>query len=215
MVWILGPSPHPLRIILKSHVHELSRLKWGFPDLTWLFTKGGSSSSCGSSVWNTICKAWSKLKPLLCPTPPRNVDEWRLLPLWSPHHNHIDHSKVRCSSQAQHRIREEGICLMGDILSPTGQLLTWAELHHGAIDRGGERAFASLTANLHQNPILDDSPGNQPIFFESTDIAETKCIWHLMSNAHTLQLVGKMLGTDFPLCNFLFCGRNFEGGQEN
>lgn len=56
---------------------------------------------------------------------------------------------------------------MGDILSPAGHFLTWAELHPGSIDRGGERAYERLIANLHQFPILDDSPGNHSIFFES------------------------------------------------
>lgn len=41
MMWIIGPGVHPLRLILTSHIHELSRRKWRFPDLTWLFTKGG------------------------------------------------------------------------------------------------------------------------------------------------------------------------------
>lgn len=136
-------------------------------------------TSGGSSVWNNICKAWVKLKHFLVPALPHNDEEWRLLPLWSPHHNHINQAKVCCSSQAQHRIRLGGIRLMGVILSPTGQFLTWAELHPGNVNRGGERAYENLTANLHQNPILDNSEStdDHQIFFESSIDSEPGCIW--------------------------------------
>lgn len=29
MLWIMGPGGHPLQAILRSHIHALSRKKWG------------------------------------------------------------------------------------------------------------------------------------------------------------------------------------------
>lgn len=48
MVWALGPGDHPLRIILSAHLHELSRRQWGYPDYSWVVSKGGGKQSRGS-----------------------------------------------------------------------------------------------------------------------------------------------------------------------
>lgn len=179
MIWALGPGSHPLRRILRSHLTELSRSSWGYPDFTWVVTMGGSKRSCGSSVWQNICIAWSSLKHLLVRIPPRNLEEWGSLPIWSPHLAHITPKLVRCKTQAQHRLRTEGLLTINDISSHRGELLAWPEVAHNVLDTAGHRAFDTLISNLHAAPQFPASLKHQSIFFEAdrTNPDSVACVW--------------------------------------
>lgn len=167
ILWVLGPTSHPLRLILQSHIHEISEKKWGCKDLTWAVTMGGSRSSRGSAAWKNICKAWTKLKPLLLPVDPRNIEEWKQLPLWRPHRNHNNHSLVNCSTRARQWLRTHGINMMGDVISPTGQFVNWADIQPGNTNVSRERAFQKLIDNLLVIPTLDATPGLHRLFRSS------------------------------------------------
>lgn len=147
MVWTLGPEEHPLRKILRSHLQELSHRRWGFPDLTWVVSQGGSSESCGSSAWRNICKAWSCLKPFLVQSKPRNSEERCSLPLWHPHVQRIEAAKVKCNTQVQHRLRAAGIISLGDILLPDGHFKDWETLDLNIHDIEGHRAYQVIIVN--------------------------------------------------------------------
>lgn len=123
MLWIMGPGGHPLQVILRSHIGALSAKKWGVSDLAWLVTKGNSKRVGGSAPWRNICQAWVSLKPLLTNLPPQNLIEWKALPLWRPHCNHVDTKKVNYSNRAFKELRAEGLVTMGDVLSPGGDIL--------------------------------------------------------------------------------------------
>lgn len=130
MVWILGPGVHPLRSILQAHIKDLSNRWWGVPDLSWIVTKGGSLLSQGSPAWQNVCKAWSSLKSFIRKVDPRNMEEWRALPLWSPHVHHITESKAQCTTQAQGRLRAAGLLTTGIFLMlmanlSSGKLFSW------------------------------------------------------------------------------------------
>lgn len=152
MLWALGPGDHPLRIILSAHLRELSRRQWGYPDFTWVVSKGGGKLSGGSTVWQNICAAWDSLKPLLVVNEPRNLEEWKLLPLWSPHLAHTNPKLVRCKSLAQHRLREGGLVQIGDITANDGSFLTWIEVPHNNEDSAARKAFDRLVNNLRAVP---------------------------------------------------------------
>lgn len=150
--------------------------KWGVKDLAWAVTMGGGKSSRGSTAWQNISKAWAKLKPLLLPVAPRNEDEWKLLPLWLPHLNHTNQALVKCTTRAQHWLRSHGITTMGDVVSPTGQFLNWADIHPGPSNASREGAFHILLHNLQVIPTLDTTPNLHPIFFEAVDALGQLCI---------------------------------------
>lgn len=42
MVWSLGPGSHPLRIILQSHIQDLSKRKWGVSNYRGQFPRGAA-----------------------------------------------------------------------------------------------------------------------------------------------------------------------------
>lgn len=155
MVWVLGPGVHPLRLILQSHIKDLSRRKWGIEDLTWIVSKGGSTESLGSPSWKNICKAWSSLKPMLRHAPPRNTEEWSELPLWRPHIHHISESKVKCTTRAQQRLYQAGILTNGDISTAAGQFKPWHDLPVNHEDTEGRRAYEALIANLRPPAPFD------------------------------------------------------------
>lgn len=164
MTWILGPEPHPLRVILTSHIRELSKRKWGVPGLSWVVTKGGSSESFGSPPWQNICRAWGALKPLLRKLEPRNQEEWEMLPLWRPHHHHLSETKVQCTSLAQHRLREAGLLTVGDISEANGQISAWESLPVNQDDLVGRRAYTALVANIRHQAFFDIQPGPHQVY---------------------------------------------------
>lgn len=172
MAWILGPGDHPLRLILQSHIADLSRRKWGIQDMSWIVTQGGSSESLGSPPWQNICRAWSSLKPFLRKSQPRNVDEWRLLPLWRPHHQHIAATKVQCNTLAQHRLRDSGLITVGDTLDADGRFQTWDDLQINQTDSLGHRAYNSLLANIRPQAHFEPQAGPHRVYFgeESSEI---------------------------------------------
>lgn len=42
MLWVRGTEGHPLRTILCSYLRDLSQRQGGFPDFSWVTSKGGS-----------------------------------------------------------------------------------------------------------------------------------------------------------------------------
>lgn len=177
MIWILGPDKHLLRKILCTHIQELSVHKWGFTDLTWMVTPGGGTVSGGSAPWQNICCAWAKLKPLLAPSRPHNVLEWTQLPLWRPHYNHRIQQRVKCSTGAQHMLRQAGLLYMGDVISPTGNFLEWHELPPCVVATRKERVYRALIDNLQPNPITEAPTGQHHIFFAETQVEPSQRIW--------------------------------------
>lgn len=165
MIWLLSPGKHPLREILCAHIGELLRCKWGYADLTWLVTKGGSTDSGGSAPWHNICRAWAKLKPLLSARQPCNLQEWYALSLWRAHCNYPNPQNVKCSTRAQHSLRHAGLHYMGDILSPAGHILQWQDLPANVTETRKVRASMALIADLQPHPIIEATLGPQAIYF--------------------------------------------------
>lgn len=68
-----------------------------------------------------------------------------------------------------------GIRCMGDVLSPNGDFLSWADLNPAGGDRLGERAFVALLSNLNPDPIVEAMAG---VFFEGEGEAQlSHYIW--------------------------------------
>lgn len=216
MLWTMGPSPHPLRRIYQSHVHELSEKKWGSRDLTWIVSPGGGTSSRGSAAWQNISRAWAKLKPSLSAVTPRNEDEWRQLPIWRPHRNHITHTNVKCSSQGQRWLRQLGPNTMGDFMAPDGRLAAWQDIYQGPTNNRGERAFRRVVENLRDIPALDDTPILHPLFFEAVDDRGNQCIWQYNVPAADTSLNWAELHTRFnPIRTLYASGGALLAGPHN
>lgn len=177
MIWLLGPDDHLLREILCGHIKELSRRKWGYPDMTWLVTPGGSKHYDGSAPWRNICLAWSKLKPFLAPRAPCNLHEWSHLPLWRPHRNHRILQQVRCSTRAHHTLRHIGLHTMQDVTSHNGAFLQWQDLPANIAATGREREYQTLLTNLQRIPTVAADSGQQSIFFADTREPQHQLIW--------------------------------------
>lgn len=212
MIWAVGPEDHPLHRILCAHLMDLSKRKWGFPDLTWVVTRGGSHVSLGSPAWQNICKAWGRLKPLLHKSAPRNGEEWRSLPLWQPHLHHRAETGVKCHSQAQHRLRSFGICYVRDILTPNGQLQDWADLDLDHNDTACRRAYHALRANLRIDPQSDQLPGPHWVFFGKDASGYGGRIWQFDVQQQYLSCDWpRICDTYQPVCTFV----NYAGSIQN
>lgn len=53
IIWVLGPEPHPLRSILRSHIHDLSFRKWGISDYTLRIQRLGGLAEYMYSLGST------------------------------------------------------------------------------------------------------------------------------------------------------------------
>lgn len=177
MLWTLGPDDHPLRVILRSHIHDLSRRKWGNSDLSWVVTKGGSSESLGSPPWRNICKAWSSLKPFLRKLEPRNSEEWQQLPLRRPHYQHQSEARVQCLTQAQQRLRDVGLLTVADISEANGAFRTWDSLPIDHDDNAAHRAYTALIANIRYQENFDLQMGPHRVFFGEAASNSNGHIW--------------------------------------
>lgn len=133
-----------------------------------MVTKGGTKHSHGSIAWRNICLAWNHIKPLLEPTPPENLDEWRSLPLWRPHVSHTSPNLAGCKTQAQLRIQEHGVSYIQDITTRTEEFLPWHLISPDCPNRLGSKTYDSLKANLRDVPHFPASPPVQTIFVENT-----------------------------------------------
>lgn len=141
MVWILKPGDHPLRFILQGHIRKASSRRWGIAYLTWIVSKCGNLQMGGSAPWQNLCKGWALVKKNLLPKRPANIEEWRDLPIWRPHQNHIAEREVQCSSVAQRAIQAHRFKFMGDLMNPYGSFITWVEATQRGVLLGSEVAF--------------------------------------------------------------------------
>lgn len=142
-----------------------------------MVTKGGSSISLGSPPWQNLCKAWSSFKPLLRRTEPRNMDEWKELPLWRPHIHHKADSKAQCSTQAQNRLRDAGLLTLGDLTEADGHIRPWNSLPVNQEDSNAHRAFTALVANIKPLAPFEFLPGPNRLFFGGVDSESDGHIW--------------------------------------
>lgn len=208
MVWILEEGEHPLRSILRSHLHQVSARRWGNEDLTWIVAQCGTMRMEGSAPWRNICKAWADLKGKLVPLRPANFEEWTDLPLWTPHLNHVDCSIVSCKSAAQKALRNCGFRRMVDILDAPDSAITWEE----AVRRGApvrcEVAFRNLIQNIILNPVVDAPNALHDFYVQGTDGPDRDMVWQFrLPSQHLSERWLPFMDTGQPEATFKSLGR--------
>lgn len=181
VIWVTMTGSHPLREILRDHIGQLSQRRWGTRDLSRVVSRCRQLQSKGSSTWRNICQAWHDLKPLITQRRPVNLTEWRALPLWRPHVNHVLEKPVRCFTRAQLQLRDNGLLCMGDILEPAGSIIPWTMAEARGLPRSCQAAFMAMVANLVPTPILDASPTLQEFFVESVGLEGAQMVWGFCS----------------------------------
>lgn len=160
--------------------------KMGLPQPLLGRLPGGSNESVGSPAWRNICKALGKLKPLLCPSEPRNWEEWCTLPLWRPHLHYIGTVGVKCSTLAQHCLCAGGLSTLGDIFTRDGRVREWEELNLNINDAAGRRAYQALTENIQRDPQFETLPGPHQVFFGEDASGSHGQIWQFDVHQHNI-----------------------------
>lgn len=128
MLWLMKQDHHPLRAILWGHIGQASQRRWGTRDLTWLFSKCGAIRLQGSAPWLNICKPGVEYTETMAEARASSESGWLESP--SPLEATLKPRKsvaVRCSTIAQRSLRDSGICLMADVLRPSGEFISWEE----------------------------------------------------------------------------------------
>lgn len=83
-------------------------------------------------------------------------------------------------------LRQEGLITMGDVLSPTGGLVQWADLPPRITVTRKVSAYRKLILNLHDTPIIAPIPGSHPIFFADSNEVQGHKIWQYNVAPHDL-----------------------------
>lgn len=155
MLWVILIDYHPLHSILQDHIQQVSSHRWATVDLTWVVSKCGHMEMGGSDTWRNICRGWEKMKVHIHISRPINMEEWRNLPLWRPHVNHLDPKLVRCHTRPLRLIREAGFHRMDDILDLGGMFLSWNVVRDEGLPPACGQAYDNMTANLVRVPAID------------------------------------------------------------
>lgn len=191
MVWVLMEGDHPLRLILRSHIHHASARRWGTEDLTWAVSTCGTMKLEGSATWLNICKGWATLKKRLLPNKPMNLEEWGDLPLWRPHLNHVDPTRVKCSTIAQKRLQQHGFRYMAHVWEAANGFISWQDaLLRGAPDTC-EAAFTALISNLKVVPEVAPPPDSMhDLFLHGRENNNELVVWQFRVPAHRISAQG-------------------------
>lgn len=179
IIWVTSNGPHPLKQILRDQIGRLSQRRWGSVDLTWVVSQCGSMTAEGSTTWRNICRGWQGFKPFITESAV-NISEWRELPLWRPHVNHILTKKVCCSTRAQKSLQGSGLRTMGDIMEPDGRIISWAAALARGLPSFCHNAFTALVDNLVQIPVLDNSHTLQEFYVEAFGPTESRMVWKFL-----------------------------------
>lgn len=62
IVWAISDGTHPLQIILRHVIQEMSYHKWGISDFSWVFTPYQTRSINASTTISNLCVAWNSSK---------------------------------------------------------------------------------------------------------------------------------------------------------
>lgn len=207
MLWVLGKGTHPLQIILRCHIQQASERRWGTADLSWTVSQCGTMKISGSAPWRRICSSWATLRRRLKPKRPANLEEWKELPLWRPHLNHIDGSLARCSSIPQKALRDSGFNRMGDVLDTATSAISWAEARRRGAPQNCEAAFRQLVLNLQLVPILDQPEEPHDLFLQGMSLVNNDRVWQFRIKARHLseRWLPFMIGSE-PIRTFRYTG---------
>jgi hypothetical protein len=203
ILWALWQDrpPNLLRDIVQYYLRCMSLHKWGTEDFTWVFEGVRNPHIVGSKLWSNICASWLVVGKHLRRAAPANIQEWRSLPLWSPHVNHKDPKLVTCKTVANRSIRHHGIVTMAHVTHQDGSLIRWDQLQAGRLPPMLENAYRRLIDNIQPTPAFrPDRREPTPTFLEDT-VSEQ--VWKFAIpqnkvaalNAYTLQQYA-------PACTF-------------
>lgn len=186
MLWLLAEEEHPLRLILRSHIAQISEKRWGTADTAWIVSNCGTMQLTGSAPWKNLCKGWTHLKSKLAPRRPVNLEEWGALPLWRPHVNHVNRAIVKCHSRALHALKDSGFSCMKDVLDRDGNFITWDVAQQRGAPVTCENAFRLILQNLKPIPELAPQGMLHDIFLEDQDGIGEKLVWQFKVPASRL-----------------------------
>jgi hypothetical protein len=69
ILWTMSKGDHPLQVILRRRLRDMSQVRWGVHDFLWVFNPGRLTSMerqlQGESLWGNIIGAWTETKGLI------------------------------------------------------------------------------------------------------------------------------------------------------
>lgn len=151
IVWALTPGYTPLKAILQKRIESLSYERHSTRDISWAFVP---CKTLPADFWLGIYTAWNTSKNCLVQIEPNNIEEWRSLPIWSPHAAHIDKKKARCTTIGSQILRQYGVLDMASITSESGTLNGWGQGITPLLPIISRVPYEKLISNIQSLPML-------------------------------------------------------------
>jgi hypothetical protein len=98
--------------------------------------------------FSTMCDGWLVAKKNLKRCKPATVEDWRTLPLWSPHIHHDQPARVNCTTLGQKELRHQGLLTLRSITNQAGQVHPWSLVPTSPLPPSTELAYNALIANI-------------------------------------------------------------------
>lgn len=131
------------------------------------------------------------------------MEEWRALPLWSPHIHHVSESKVQCMTQAQKRLRAAGLLTTGDISDANGQFKLWETLPVDNNDNVGRRAYTALLANIGNPAPFEHQIGPHLLYYGEDSSESLGQLWQYDVQQHVVSSQWQIIrDSSLPISTF-------------
>lgn len=75
ILWVLLEGDHPLQVIMRRRIRELSERKWGIADYLWIWNEFRTIPLKGSVILQNLCRGWNRSKKCIEFRPLRNESE--------------------------------------------------------------------------------------------------------------------------------------------
>lgn len=189
VLWAMKPGVHPLQMILRTYINQLSFKRWGLHDYSWALIPCNTLPAASLNIWLNICKSWNVIKKNIVSAAPSNNHELQRIPIWTPHVGHRIKTWLSCRTPVQQRLLQEGISSFRHVTSVDGHILEWDNRAVQELPNTWQRCYTKITSTLH--PIqLPETPSNKTlkVFVAPMPLHEGCGIWEFeMRRAQRVQ----------------------------
>jgi hypothetical protein len=157
LLWAIGEGNHPLQLILRSKIRQMSFDRWGQRDYTWVFKPCRMRKISGSPVWQNMVCAWGDAKDLLEFRELYNEDDVLNQPVWRPSLVQKDDSLITGSERVQSHLKAAGLLKVRNLLDTDGTFKKWETVQEQGVPNISRRAYIKLLNNISL-PMVQGDP---------------------------------------------------------
>ncbi|KAL3698884.1 hypothetical protein R1sor_012960 [Riccia sorocarpa] len=169
--WAYHEGRHPLQLIIRATVEEMSTEAFGGPGTQWIHTTTRSKPSGVSTVVTNIMTTQEKLKVLVTAGPLHNRGDWLQIPLWDSDREAKDGKTRKVDTRAKRLLWEAGFRKLEDMTtSNREELAEWEQRRHPGVESGAvQRTFIKVEKET-MHVIKSKQLPNKDRFFKPVEV---------------------------------------------